>query len=197
MLMSWPSSRRGGHLDFNRQGVQEPCDPAAPTSGGGRLPRTTSQLTHKRKSARIHIRADSSAGRARPLQGRGQRFDPSSAHLVSRFSFDIRPRIRHRPTEFQEVFLDGERAPFSRPVIHTRRARPLSSFAVPAIKDHADVGIVGEGLHQTCVNQLIIARNDVQKSWHAPSVSRVETPRRDGIICAHPGGCQGRGCEGE
>jgi hypothetical protein len=34
------------------------------------------QLTHKRKSARINARTESSAGRARPLQG-----SPSAAHL--------------------------------------------------------------------------------------------------------------------
>jgi hypothetical protein len=44
----------------------------------------------RNRSAILKIRADSSAGRALPLQGRGHRFDPCSAyHHRVRFSLDV------------------------------------------------------------------------------------------------------------
>jgi hypothetical protein len=63
-------SRCDDHEHDERQSVASPKVSRRP-------PRS---LTAARKSARILARADSSAGRARPLQGRGRRFEPCSAH---------------------------------------------------------------------------------------------------------------------
>src|SRR5262249_38203157 len=46
---------------------------------------TARNLTARRKSQKLNARADSSAGRARPLQGRGRRFDPSSAYHLTQY----------------------------------------------------------------------------------------------------------------
>ena len=51
-------------------------------------------LTAARKSARILARADSSVGRARPLQGRGRRFEPCSAHHSTARKIAQYPRSR-------------------------------------------------------------------------------------------------------
>src|SRR2546428_541375 len=74
---------------FDRYHIVSPADlqDASRKAGGHvRAPVAARNLTVRRKSAKIHARADSSAGRARPLQGRGRRFDPSSAyHLTQGF----------------------------------------------------------------------------------------------------------------
>jgi hypothetical protein len=82
------------------------------------------------------------------------------------------------------VIVEVQRAPFSRPAIHTLRVGPLSPFTMPTIKDHTNAGIVGEGPLQTCVDQLIAARHDIEKPWHSLSLW-AERSRREGIICAH------------
>ena len=84
-------------------------------------------------------------------------------------SFSIRPLVRHRPTEPLEVFLDVHRAPVSHSTVRAMRGGPLSSFTLPTIQDHSNVGIVVEGSRQICVELLITTRNDVEKPWHRPA----------------------------
>jgi len=76
-------------------------------------------------------------------------------------SVSIRPLVRHRPTEPLEVFFDVHRAPVSHSTVRAMRGGPLSSFTLPTIQDHSNVGIVVEGSRQICVELLITTRNDV------------------------------------
>src|SRR5437667_12293410 len=90
--------------------------------------------------------------RAPTRPGRGQR--------RSRPSFDIRPRVCHRPTQPQEVVFDAQRAPLLRSVLRTLRVGPLPSLTMPTIEDHFDVRVVGERPPQARVDELITTRND-------------------------------------
>src|SRR2546426_7820951 len=92
-------------------------------------------------------------------------------------SFRIRPPVRHRPTEPLEVFFDVHRAPVSHSTVRAMRGGPLSSFTLPTIQDHSNVGIVVEGSRQICVELLITTRNDVEKPWHRPA------PILPGLLC--------------
>src|SRR5207247_11425998 len=61
------------------------------------------------------------------------------------------------------------RARASPPTVRGIRGGPLSSFTLPTIQDHSNVGIVVEGSRQICVELLITTRNDVEKPWHRPA----------------------------
>ena len=108
-------------------------------------------------------------------------------------SFRIRPLVRHRPTEPLEVFFDVHRAPVSHSTVRAMRGGPLSSFTLPTIQDHSNVGIVVEGSRQICVELLITTRNDVEKPWHRPAphspwTSLLRARRRLGARGSHSRG---------
>jgi len=108
-------------------------------------------------------------------------------------SVRIRPLVRHRPTEPLEVFFDVHRAPVSHSTVRAMRGGPLSSFTLPTIQDHSNVGIVVEGSRQICVELLITTRNDVEKPWHRPAphspwTSLLRARRRLGARGSHSRG---------
>jgi len=108
-------------------------------------------------------------------------------------SFSIRPLVRHRPTEPLKVFFDVHRAPVSHSTVRAMRGGPLSSFTLPTIQDHSNVGIVVEGSRQICVELLITTRNDVEKPWHRPAphspwTSLLRARRRLGARGSHSRG---------
>ena len=123
-------------------------------------------------------------------------FDDERAHSgieCSPCSFSIRPLVRHRPTEPLEVFFDVHRAPVSHSTVRAMRGGPLSSFTLPTIQDHSNVGIVVEGSRQICVELLITTRNDVEKPWHRPAphspwTSLLRARRRLGARGSHSRG---------
>jgi len=123
-------------------------------------------------------------------------FDDARAHSgieCSPCSFSIRPLVRHRPTEPLEVFFDVHRAPVSHSTVRAMRGGPLSSFTLPTIQDHSNVGIVVEGSRQICVELLITTRNDVEKPWHRPAphspwTSLLRARRRLGARGSHSRG---------